>query len=296
MTNVAINGLGRIGRSTLKIVMATPDLNLIAANDIGPSDSVEYLLKYDTVYGRYEQPVEAARDGYLKIGNHRLRLFRERDPARLPWKSLNVEIVFECTGAFTRREDLDPHIHAGAGYVILSAPSKGDGIETIVHGVNTPQEGTAIISCASCTTNCITPVMEVLGRRIGVKKAIMTTVHAYTASQAIVDAAHGTTAKRPSRRRQPRADVHWCGHRDAKALPEYRSRFDGVAVRAPVPVGSLADIVSVVTRPTTVDEVNRVFVEEADSERYRGVLGVTADPIVSSDIIKDPRASIVDLG
>ena len=188
MTNVAINGLGRIGRATLKIVMDTPDLNLVAANDIGASDSVEYLLKYDTVYGRYEKPVQATDDGHLKIGDHRLRLLRERDPARLPWKSMNVDIVFECTGAFTRREDLDGHIRAGAGYVILSAPSKGDGVETIVHGVNTPQGNTTIISCASCTTNCITPVMEILGRRIGVKKAIMTTVHAYTASQAIVDA------------------------------------------------------------------------------------------------------------
>jgi glyceraldehyde 3-phosphate dehydrogenase len=296
MTNVAINGLGRIGRSTLKIVMATPGLNLVAANDIGPSDSVAYLLKYDTVYGRYEQQVEATGDGHLKVGNHRLQLLREPDPGRLPWKSLNVDIVFECTGAFSWREDLHRHIHAGAGYVILSAPSKDNGIETIVHGVNTPQGNTAIISCASCTTNCITPVMEILGRRIGVKKAIMTTVHAYTASQAIVDAAHG----RPRRGRAAGANLvptsTGAASATARALPEYRGRFDGVAVRAPVPVGSLADIVSLVARPTTVDEVNRVFVEEADSERYRGILGVTTDPIVSSDIIKDPRASIVDLG
>jgi glyceraldehyde-3-phosphate dehydrogenase/erythrose-4-phosphate dehydrogenase len=175
MTNVAINGLGRIGRATLKIVMETPDLNLVAANDIGAADSVEYLLKYDTVYGRYEKPVQATGDGQLKIGDHHLQLLREKDPARLPWK-------------------------------LLSATAT------------------------------------------------------------------------------------------ARALPEYRGRFDGVAVRAPVPVGSLADIVSLVARTTTVDEVNRAFVEEAESERYRGVLGVTIDPIVSSDIIKDSRASIVDLG
>jgi len=165
-----------------------------------------------------------------------------------------------------------------------------------VHGVNTPQGSTAIISCASCTTNCITPVMEILGRRIGVKKAIMTTVHAYTANQAIVDAAHG----RPRRGRAAGANLvptsTGAAAATAKALPEYRGRFDGVAVRAPVPVGSLADIVSLVASPTTVEQVNRVFVEEADSERYRGILGVTTDPIVSSDIIKDPRASIVDLG
>ena len=296
MTNVAINGLGRIGRATLKIVMETPDLNLVAANDIGASESVEYLLRYDTVYGRYEKPVRATDDGYLKVGEHRLRLLREKDPGRLPWKQMNVDVVFECTGVFTKREDLDAHIRAGAGYVILSAPSKGDGVETIVHGVNTPKGDTTIFSCASCTTNCITPVMEILGRRIGVKKAIMTTVHAYTASQAIVDAAHS----RPRRGRAAGANLvptsTGAAAATARALPAYAGRFDGVAVRAPVAVGSLADIVAVTARATTVDEVNRVFVEEAETERYRGVLGATSDPIVSSDIIKDPRASLVDLG
>jgi glyceraldehyde 3-phosphate dehydrogenase len=296
MTNVAINGLGRIGRATLKIVMDTPDLNLVAANDIGTSESVEYLLRYDTVYGRYEKSIQATDDGYLKVGEHRLRLLREKDPGRLPWKPMNVDVVFECTGVFTKREDLDAHIRAGAGYVILSAPSKGDGVETIVHGVNTPQGDTTIFSCASCTTNCITPVMEILGRRIGVKKAIMTTVHAYTASQALVDAAHS----RPRRGRAAGANLvptsTGAAVATARALPEYAGRFDGVAVRAPVAVGSLADIVAVTARTTTVDEVNRVFVEEAESERYRGILGAIADPIVSSDIIKDPRASIVDLG
>jgi glyceraldehyde 3-phosphate dehydrogenase len=180
---------------------------------------------------------------------------------------MNVDVVFECTGAFTRREDLDAHIRAGAGYVILSAPSKGDGVETIVHGVNTPQGNSAIISCASCTTNCITPVMEILGRRIGVKKAIMTTVHAYTASQAIVDTAH----RRPRRGRAGGANLvptsTGAATATAKALPEYAGRFDGVSVRAPVAVGSIADIVCLTARPTTVDEVNRLFMEEAESER-----------------------------
>jgi glyceraldehyde 3-phosphate dehydrogenase len=295
MAKVAINGLGRIGRATLKIVTNTPGLDLVAANDLGAADNVVYLLKYDTVYGRYEKTVEAS-DGHLTIGQHRLTLLRERDPARLPWKSLNVDIVFECTGAFTRRKDLDAHIRAGARYVILSAPSKSDDVETIVHGVNTPQRGTVIISCASCTTNCITPVMEILGRRIGVKKAIMTTVHGYTASQAIVDAPH----THPRRGRAGAANLvptsTGAATATTRALPEYRGRFDGVAVRAPVPVGSLADIVALTARPTTVDEVNLVFTEEAESERYRTVLGVTMDAVVSSDIIKDPRASVVDLG
>jgi glyceraldehyde 3-phosphate dehydrogenase len=296
MTNIAINGLGRIGRATLKIVMDTPALNLVAANDIGATESVEYLLKYDTVYGRYEKTVDATDDGHLKIGGHTLQLLHERDPARLPWKAMHVDVVFECTGAFTRREDLDAHIGAGAGYVILSAPSKGDGVETVVHGVNTPSGNTTIISCASCTTNCITPVIEILGRRIGVKKAIMTTVHAYTASQAIVDTAH----KRPTRGRAGGANLvptsTGAAAATAKALPEFRGKFDGVSVRAPVPVGSVADIVCLTARATTVDEVNRLFAEEAESERYNGILGVTRDPLVSSDIIKDPRASVVDLG
>ena len=265
MTNVAINGLGRIGRATLKIVMDTPGLNLVAANDIGTSESIEYLLRYDTVYGRYEKPVQATGDGHLKIGERRLRLLHERDPGRLPWKAMSVDIVFECTGAFTTREDLAAHVHAGARYVILSAPSKGDCVETIVHGVNVPLRDTTIFSCASCTTNCITPVMEILGRRIGVKKAIMTTVHAYTASQAIVDSAQ----RRLRRGRAAGANLvptsTGAAMATARALPEYRGRFDGVAVRAPIAVGSLADIVAVVNRTTTIDEVNHVFTEEANS-------------------------------
>ena len=296
MTNVAINGLGRIGRASLKILMETPALNLVAANDIGTPESIEYLLRYDTVYGRYEKPVAVTDDGHLQIGDRRVRLLHEHDPGQLPWKAMRVDIVFECTGAFTTREDLAAHVRAGAGYVILSAPSKGDGVETIVHGVNTPTEDTTIVSCASCTTNCITPVMEILGRRIGVKKASMTTLHAYTASQTIVD-----SARRGLRRgRAAGANLvptsTGAAMATARALPEYRGRFDGVAVRAPITVGSLADIVAVVHRTTTVGEVNQVFTEEANGQRYRGILGVTSDPIVSSDIIKDPRASIVDLG
>ena len=296
MARVAINGLGRIGRATLKIVMDTPGLDLVAANDLGTPDDVAYLLKYDTVYGRYAKTVQTTVDGSLIVGGHRLALLREPQPARLPWRSLAIDIVFECTGAFTKREDLDEHIRAGARYVILSAPSKSEDVETIVHGVNAPEGRTAIISCASCTTNCITPVMEILGRRLGVKKATMTTVHAYTASQAIVD----TQRENARRGRAGAANLvptsTGAATATTRALPEYRGRFDGVAIRAPIPVGSLADIVVLTEKRTTVDEVNRIFTEEAASDRYRGVVGVTTDPLVSSDIIRDPRASVVDLG
>ncbi|MEO8520761.1 MAG: type I glyceraldehyde-3-phosphate dehydrogenase [Acidobacteriota bacterium] len=295
MARVAINGLGRVGRSTLKIVMETPGLELVAANELASPEDVVYLLRYDSVYGRYDKSVTAA-NGALVVGGHHLALLHEKDPARLPWQSLDVDIVFECTGAFTHRDDLAKHVQAGAKYVILSAPATGDDIETIVHGVNTPQNGTTIISCASCTTNCITPVMEILGRRIGVQKAMMTTIHAYTASQNIVDGPH-------KHRRRGRAGAAnfvptstGAAAATTKALPEYRGRFDGVAVRGPVAVGSLADVVVVTARPTSVAEVNRVFSEEAATERYRGVVGASEDPLVSSDIIKDSRASVIDLG
>jgi len=295
MTNVAINGLGRIGRATMKIVMDTPELNLVAVNDLAGSGDLVYLLKYDTVYGKYDRSIEPEGD-QLVVGGHGVRLLRESAPARLPWKSLDVDMVFECTGALTAREDLDEHIRAGARYVILSAPSRSEDIDTVVHGVNAAGAGTSIISCASCTTNCITPIMEILDRRIGVKKAVLTTIHAHTASQAIVDAARA----KPRMGRAGGANIvpaaTGAATATTRALPEYRGRFDGLALRVPVTVGSLADIVAITRKATTIDEVNNVFVEEAQSQRYRQVLGVTADPIVSSDIIKDPRATVVDLG
>jgi len=296
MTRTAINGLGRIGRATLKILMDTPELELVAVNDLASPASIAYLLKYDTVYGRYEEPVDGSIDGTLGIGGDRLMCLRERDPEKLPWASLGVDIVFECTGAFTRREDLESHIRAGAKYVILSAPSGSTDVETIVHGVNVPSGGSAVVSCASCTTNCITPVIEILGRRVGIKKAMMTTTHAYTSSQSIVDSARPNLRRGRSGASNLVPTSTGAAAATVRALPEYLGLLDGVAIRAPITVGSLADIVAVTTKSVTVAEVNRIFSEEADSDKYRGILGVTDDPIVSSDVIGDSRASVVDLG
>lgn len=295
MAKVAINGLGRIGRAALKIILDTPELELVAANDIISPENIVYLLRYDTVYGRYAKPV-SLNNKNLVIGDRIIRLFGEKDPAQLPWKELGIDVAFECTGVFTKREDLEKHIHAGAKNVILSAPAKSDDIVTVVHGVNTLDGKTHILACASCTTNCITPVIGIIGRRIGLKKAIMSTVHAYTASQSIVDG----PSKRFERGRAGAANfvptTTGAATATTKALPQYKGLFDGIAIRGPVPVGSIADIVIVTTRPTSVEEVNQIFSDEAESERYRGVVGITRDPIVSSDIIQDPRASIVDLG
>jgi glyceraldehyde 3-phosphate dehydrogenase len=291
---IAINGLGRIGRATLKIIQDTPELELVAVNDIAAPDDLAYLLKYDTVYGRYEKEVSADTDK-LVVGGNTIRVLSEKDPAKLPWGDMNVDLVFECTGVFTKKPDLEKHIQAGAKNVILSAPAKGeDPVPFVVHGVN-QADGEHIVSTASCTTNCIAPVIEVFGRRIGLHKAIMTTVHAYTTSQAIVDG----PAKKWRRGRAAAANFvptsTGAAKATTKALPQYEGKFDGVAIRGPVPIGSLADITIVAERPTSVEEINAIFEEEADSNRYKGVLGVTSDQIVSSDIIKDPRGSIVDL-
>ncbi len=294
MANIAINGMGRIGRATLKIVMETDGLDLLAVNDIVPIENISYLLKYDTVYGRYDKTVEA-KDGELVIDGQSIRYLSDKDPAQLPWRELGVDLVFESTGVFTNRPALEKHLEAGAKHVILSAPAK-DEILTVVHGVSElGDEKPVILSCASCTTNCITPVVEIMGRRIGIEKATMTTIHAYTASQAIVDGPH----KKPRRGRAGAANLvpttTGAAVATTKALPQYEGRFDGVAVRAPIPVGSIADIVFVTERETTVEEVNGIFREEAKSDRYDGIFGVSDDPIVSADIIGDSRASILDL-
>ncbi len=295
MAKVAINGMGRIGRAALKIILDTPELELVAVNDLMDLENLIYLLKYDTVYGRYEKKVEAAGNALLVAGKS-YQLLSEKDPARLPWRDLGVDIVFECTGVFTRKADLEKHLQAGAKRVILSAPIKGEGdIPMVVCCVNVPGASCELVSCASCTTNCIAPVMEVMGRRIGVIKAIMTTIHAYTSSQAIVDG----PAQKWRRGRAGAANLVPTSPGAASAatetLPQFKGKFDGVAVRAPVPAGSLADIVFLTARPTTEEEINNIFREEAASSRYQRVLGVAKDPIVSSDIIQDPRASIVDL-
>lgn len=295
MANVAINGLGRIGRAALKIILDTPELNLVAANDVATSENLAYLLRYDTVYGRYDKLVKTS-DGRLIIGGQTVRLLSEKDPAKLPWKDLKIDLVFECTGRFTRREDLEKHLQAGASKVILSAPSKSEEVVTAVHGVNHPEGNPAIISCASCTTNCIAPVAEIMSRRIGVTKAVMTTVHAYTAGQNLVDGPHKSMRRGRAGAANLVPTSTGAALATVKILPQYRDKFDGLAVRVPVPVGSLADLVFVTERRTTVEEVNRIFTEESEGEQYQGILGITNEPFVSSDIIKDSRASIVDLG
>jgi glyceraldehyde 3-phosphate dehydrogenase len=270
------------------------ELELVAVNDIAPIDNLAYLLKYDTVYGRYDRSVDA-QDGKLVVDGREYQFFAERDPARLPWADLGVGIVFECTGFLANEEGLQKHLQAGAKYAVLSAPAKGEGVPTVVHGVNIPAGDVQMVSCASCTTNCITPVVEVMQRRLGVKKAIMTTIHAYTSSQAIVDG----PSKKVRRGRAGAANFvptsTGAAIATTKVLPALEGNFDGVAVRGPIPVGSIADVVFVAKRETTVEEVNQIFRDEAASEQYAGILAASDEPLVSSDIVGDSHASIVDL-
>jgi glyceraldehyde 3-phosphate dehydrogenase len=293
MKKVAINGLGRIGRAALKIIQEKDELELIAVNDIVPIDNLVYLLKYDSVYGKYEKEVVARQDS-IELAGKKIRVFDKKDPAELPWEDLEIDVVIESTGIFTDKNGLKKHIDAGAKKVILSAPAKSEEVVTIVKGVNDSDD--QIISCASCTTNCITPVVEIISRRIGVKKAIMTTTHAYTSSQAIVDAPQ----KKMRRGRAGAVNIvptsTGAAVATTKVLTDMKGKFDGVALRVPIPVGSIADLVFVTEKETSVDDVNNIFIEESKSDRYKDILGVSADPLVSSDIIKDPHASIVDLG
>jgi glyceraldehyde 3-phosphate dehydrogenase len=295
MARVAINGMGRIGRATFKIIQNMPSLELIAVNDLIPPDGLAYLLQYDTVYRKYRKDIE--NDGkYLKENGKRCMVLGKKDPSKLPWRDLKIDIVFECTGLFAKKQDLIKHIKAGAKRVILSAPTKSRDVVTVVHGVNKPEPLTKVLSCASCTTNCVTPVVEIVGRRIGVRKAVMTTIHAYTGTQKIVDG----YSRKPRRGRAGAANFLPTSTGAAKAttkvLPAFANKFDGVAVRGPIPTGSLADIVFLTGRETTKEEVNEIFRQESVGKRYKDIVGVTNDPVVSSDIIQDPRASIIDLG
>lgn len=292
MAKVAINGMGRIGRATLKIILDHTNLDLVAVNDLMPLDNLVYLLKFDTVYGRYHRNV-ALQDSNLVVDGKTIKFLSVKDPSQLPWKELGIDLVFESTGIFTNTEGLHKHVQAGARFVLLSAPPK-DVMCTIVHGVTEPPTGQHAFSCASCTTNCIAPVVEIIDRHFGIKKATMTTIHAYTSSQAIVDG----PAKKWARGRAGAANFVPTTTGAAKAttdiLPDLQGKFDGVAVRGPVPCGSLADIVMVLKKSTTVEDVNNTLRKEAESPRYKGILGVTDYPLVSSDIIQDTRASVVE--
>lgn len=288
--------MGRIGRAALKVILDSEELELVAVNDILPLDNLAYLLKYDSTYGPYQKTISHS-DGELLVDGHRIGYHSQRRPEDLPWKELRIDVVIESTGLFTQSEDASKHLQAGAKTVVISAPTKSADTPTVVHAVNTPDSGQAVFSCASCTTNNISPIVEILGRTVGIRKAIMTTIHAYTASQSLMDGAS------PKNLRMGRAAAEnlvptstGAAIATTKTLPQYAGKFDGVAVRVPVKAGSISDMTFVTDRPVTVEEVNEILERESEGVRYMGVLATSREPLVSSDILGSPYAAIADLG
>lgn len=300
-TRIAINGFGRIGRCALKVALENPNLEVVAINDLMPIENSAYLLKYDTAYGVYYKDVKTE-PGKIIIDGKEIKYLSEKEPNNLPWKENSIDIIFECTGRFVKDGAAKVHIERGAKKVILSAPAKGEGnIPTFLMGVNHESySGQEIISNASCTTNCIAPVLHIMNQKFGVLKSVMNTVHATTNTEAVVDSPPPGGGEDL---RRGRASAHnmvptttGAAIAATKAIPELEGCFDGTAVRVPIVVGSLSDIVMVLKRPVTVEEVNQAFKEAVSDPKYQGYLAVSDNEnLVSSDIIGNPYSSIVDL-
>jgi glyceraldehyde 3-phosphate dehydrogenase len=293
---IGVNGFGRIGRNVLRAVkQAGADIDFVAVNDITDATTLAHLLKYDSVLGRFPGEVEVSGNGILVDGDE-LRVTAERDPANLPWKELGAEIVIESTGRFTDRDSAAQHLAAGAQKVIISAPAKGEDI-TIVMGVNDDAYDPAnhhVISNASCTTNCVVPLAKVLEDAFGIDRAMMTTVHAYTNDQNLLDLPH----KDLRRARAAAINIVPASTGAAKAtalaLPQLKGKMDGMAMRVPVPDGSVTDLVALLNRETTAEEINAAYAAAAATDRLRGKLVYTEDPIVSSDIVGSPASCTFD--
>jgi glyceraldehyde 3-phosphate dehydrogenase len=296
-TRVAINGFGRIGRNAFKVAFERSDLEVVAVNDLTSPETLAHLLKHDSNYGTYGKEVDFDDKGIVVDGKH-IPIFAERDPAALPWKEHKVDVVIESTGFFVDPEKAKAHIQAGAKKVVLSAPAKGEGATTVVLGVNEDslEEAGDIVSNASCTTNCITPVASVIESHFGIEKAMMTTIHSYTASQMLQDGP-GAKDKREMRNAAENIVPTTTGASKAAglALPALQGIFGGMSVRVPTPVVSLSDFVIITKKAVSVEEVNEVFKKAAKDPYYQGILDVTEEELVSSDFIGNSHSAIVDL-
>ena len=294
---IAINGFGRIGRIFFRQAFGAPDIEIAAINDLGGLENIAYLLKYDSVYGRYEKEIEA-KGGVLVVDGRKIRFFSEKDSSRLPWKELKIDVVVESTGVFDSYEKAESHLKAGAKRAVITAPAKDNGLtKTATPNVGISFLETGLItSNGSCTTNAATPVAAVMMKNPGVKKAILNTVHGYTATQGIVD---GPAGKDFRRGRAAAANIvpSSTGAAEAavKAIPALEGKFDGVSLRVPVISGSLADFTFLAERKTSAKEINDIFREAAKESAWQGILAVTEEPLVSSDILKQPFGAIIDL-
>lgn len=295
--NVAINGFGRIGRNAFKIAFDRSDLKVVAINDLTDTKTLAHLLKHDSSYGAYEHEVGHDETGIIVNGQH-IAVLAEKDPALIPWRDYNVDVVIESTGFFVDPAKARAHIDGGgAKKVVLSAPAKGDGADTIVLGVNEDaiETSTEVVSNASCTTNCITPVMAILESHFGIEKALMTTVHSYTASQKLQDAPAKDLREARAAAENIVPTTTGASIAAAKALPALEGKFGGLSVRVPTPVVSMSDFSVLLKRDTTIEEINNAFKEAAKQPFYQGIVDVTEEELVSSDFKGNSHSAIVDL-
>lgn len=293
---IAINGFGRIGRAAFKIALQHEQVEVVAINDLTDAPTLAHLLKYDTAYGTYRRDV-SSRDGALVVDGKTYPVYAEPDPKKLPWKDLGVDVVLECTGRFVDGESAGAHIVAGAKKVVLSAPPKGEGeIPTYLIGVNDGEyDSEPIVSNASCTTNCIAPVARIMEERFGIDKAMMTTIHSYTADQNIQDGPHKDLRRARAAAQNIVPTTTGAAISVTRLMPQLSGKFDGLAIRVPTVVVSLTDFTFLLRKDTTAEEVNAAIEEAARDPKYARALAVTREPLVSSDFVGNPYSSIVDL-
>ena len=296
MAKLAINGFGRIGRNAFKIAWQRSDLEIVAINDLTDTATLAYLLKYDSNYGIYDQDVSHD-DGHIIIGDKKIKVLSEKDPANLPWGDLGVDVVIESTGFFTDAKGAGKHIEAGAKRVVISGPTKSDGVDTLVLGANDDKVAgsTKVVSNASCTTNSLGAVMAVLDSEFGVEKSMLTTIHSYTASQKLQDAPAKDLREGRNAAENMVPTTTGAAIAVTKTLPNLSGKFDGLSVRVPTPVVSISDVTAVLKRDTTVEEINQAFRQAANEPFYQGILGVSEEPLVSSDYIGNSYSGVVDL-
>ncbi len=310
MLRVAINGFGRIGRNAFRVALEKhpQDLKIVAINDLADTSTLAHLLKYDSAYGVWgkevsseEGPSASLGTGSIIVGGKKYPVYREKDPALLPWKDLAVDVVIESTGRLTKKEDMELHLKAGAKKVVLSAPAKGGEVGTYLMGVNSDKyHGEELINNASCTTNCIAPVAAIIEKKFGITKALMTTIHSVTAEQNLVDGAPpGGKSKDLRRARSALANMipttTGAAIATTEAIPKLKGHFDGVAIRVPILVGSLVDFTFLLAKKTTVEEINQSFIDACKNEQWQGIVACTKEPLVSSDIVGRSESAIVDL-
>lgn len=295
-TKIAINGFGRIGRNAFKIAFERDDLEIVAVNDLTDTKTLAYLLKHDSNYGTYDKEVTFDEQNLIVEGKP-VKVLAEKDPAVLPWGDLGVEVVIESTGRFTDKEGAEAHLKAGAKKVVLSGPTKSDGVDTIVLGANDDklENSTPVISNASCTTNSLGAVMAILDSAFGVEKSLLTTVHSYTASQALQDAPNKDVREGRNAAENIVPTTTGAAIAVTLTLPQLKDKFDGLSIRVPTPVVSISDITALLKKEVTVEEVNQALKKAAAEPFYQGILDVSEEPLVSSDYIGNSHSGVVDL-